>query len=85
MLVDQLTWSNTRQRSETKLNFMNIYGLKGLIKAMEVANNPADQYLLEFYRSLYQEQLDQIAKKVQEQLDQDNYFKSKSWNDYLSK
>jgi hypothetical protein len=72
---------------------MNIYGLKGLIKAMEVANNPADQYLLEFYRSLYQEQLDQIAKKVQQQLDQELnqeqknelYFKSKSWNDYLSK
>jgi hypothetical protein len=64
---------------------MTIYGLKGLIKSLEVANNPADQYLLEFYRSLYQEQLDQIAKKVKEQLDQDNYFKSKSWNDYLSK
>lgn len=64
---------------------MNIYGLKGLIKSLEVANNPADQYLLEFYRSLYQEQLDQIAKKVQEQLDQDNFYKSKSWNEFLAK
>ena len=64
---------------------MTIYGLKGLIKALEKENKPANKYLLEFYTSLYQEQLDQIAKKVKEQLDQDNYFKSKSWNDYLSK
>ncbi len=64
---------------------MTIYGLKGLIKDLEKENKPANKYLLEFYTSLYQEQLDQIAKKVQEQLDQDNYFKSKSWNDYLSK
>ena len=64
---------------------MTIYGLKGLIKSLEVANNPADQYLLEFYRSLYQEQLDQIADQVQKKLDQDNFYKSKSWNDYLSK
>lgn len=66
---------------------MTIYGLKGLIKALEKENKPANKYLLEFYSSLYQEQLDQIAKKVQEQLDQDqdNYFKSQSWNEYLSK
>lgn len=66
---------------------MTIYGLKGLIKALEKENKPANKYLLEFYKDLYQEQLDQIAKKVQEQLDQDqnNYFKSKSWNEYLSK
>jgi hypothetical protein len=72
---------------------MNIYGLKGLIKALELANNPGDQFLLEFYRSLYQEQLQQIADKVQKQLDQELnqeqknelYFKSKAWNDYLSK
>jgi hypothetical protein len=68
---------------------MNIYGLKGLIKAMEVANNPQDRYMLEFYKDLYNEQLDQIANKVQDQLNQeqknDLYFKSKAWNDYLSK
>jgi hypothetical protein len=64
---------------------MTIYGLKGLIKSLEKENNPANKYLLEFYSSLYQEQLDQIAKKVQEQLDQDNFYKSKSWNEYLSK
>jgi hypothetical protein len=68
---------------------MNIYGLKGLIKALELANNPGDQFLLEFYRSLYQEQLQQIADQVQKQLDQDQidqlYYNSKSWNDYLAK
>ena len=72
---------------------MTIYGLKGLIKALEQENKPADQYLLEFYRSLYQEQLQEIADQVQKQLDQELnqeqknelYFKSQSWNEYLSK
>ena len=48
---------------------MTIYGLKGLIKALEAENKPANKYLIEFYNSLYQEQLDQIANKVQNQLD----------------
>jgi hypothetical protein len=68
---------------------MNIYGLKGLIKALEQENKPANKYLLEFYQDLYQEQLQQIADKVQDQLDQDQkdqlYYKSKAWNDYLAK
>ena len=68
---------------------MNIYGLKGLIKALEQENKPANKYLLEFYTSLYQEQLDQIANKVQDQLDQEQknelYYKSKSWSEYLAK
>ena len=68
---------------------MTIYGLKGLIKALERENKPANKYLLEFYSSLYQEQLDQIANKVQDQLDQEQknelYYKSKSWNEYLAK
>lgn len=68
---------------------MTIYGLKGLIKALEKENKPANKYLLEFYKDLYQEQLDQIANKVQDQLDQDQkdqlYYKSKAWNDYLAK
>jgi hypothetical protein len=68
---------------------MTIYGLKGLIKALEKENKPANKYLLEFYKDLYNEQLQQIADKVQKKLDQDQqkelYFKSKSWNDYLSK
>lgn len=68
---------------------MTIYGLKGLIKALEKENKPANKYLLEFYKDLYQEQLDQIANKVQDQLDQEQkdqlYYKSKAWNDYLAK
>jgi hypothetical protein len=68
---------------------MNIYGLKGLINAMEKQNNPKDCYMLEFYKDLYNEQLQQIADKVQKQLNDDQkkdlYFKSKSWNDYLAK
>ncbi len=68
---------------------MTIYGLKGLIKALEKENNPANKYLLEFYQDLYQEQLQQIADKVQKQLDQDQqnnlFYKSKAWGEYLSK
>jgi len=68
---------------------MTIYGLKGLIKALEKENKPANKYLLEFYQDLYNQQLQQIADKVQEQLDQDQkdqlYYKSKAWNDYLAK
>jgi hypothetical protein len=68
---------------------MTIYGLKGLIRALEKENKPENKYLIQFYQDLYNEQLQQIANKVQEQLDQDQqkelYFKSKSWNDYLSK
>ena len=68
---------------------MTIYGLKGLIIALEKENKPANKYLLEFYKDLYNEQLQQIADKVQKQLDQDQqkelFYKSKAWNDYLSK
>jgi hypothetical protein len=68
---------------------MTIYGLKGLIKALEKENKPANKYLLEFYQDLYNEQLQQIADKVQEQLDQEQknelYFKSQSWSEYLAK
>ena len=64
---------------------MNIYGLKGLIKALEKENKPANKYLLEFYQDLYFEQLQEIADKVQKELDQDNFYMSKAWNEYLSK
>lgn len=68
---------------------MTIYGLKGLIKALEKENKPANKYLLEFYQDLYNEQLQQIADQVQKQLDQEQidqlYYKSKAWNDYLAK
>jgi hypothetical protein len=68
---------------------MTIYGLKGLIKALEKENKPANKYLLEFYKDLYNEQLQQIANKVQDQLDQEQknelYYKSKAWSEYLTK
>jgi hypothetical protein len=63
---------------------MNIYGLKGLIKALEKENSPANKYLLQFYKDLYQEQLQNIADQVTKKLDQD-YKDRKSWNDYLTK
>ena len=62
---------------------MNIYGLKGLIKALEKENSPANKYLLQFYKDLYQEQLQSIADHVQKKLEQDNKDK-KSWAEYLA-
>lgn len=68
---------------------MTIYGLKGLIKALEAESKPGNKYLIEFYNSLYQEQLNQIANNVQDQLNQEQknelYYKSQAWKDYLSK
>ena len=66
---------------------MTIYGLKGLIKALEKENKPANKYLLEFYNDLYQEQLKQIADQVTKELDQDqnNFYKSRNWIEYLAK
>ena len=70
---------------------MTIYGLKGLIKALEKENKLSNKYLIEFYNSLYQEQLQIIADKVKKQLDQDqnqdqdNFYKSKTWLEYLAK
>ena len=63
---------------------MNIYGLKGLIKALEKENSPANKYLLQFYKDLYQEQLQSIADQVQKKQEQDNKDK-KSWAEYLAK
>ena len=63
---------------------MNIYGLKGLIKALEKENSPANKYLLQFYKDLYQEQLQSIADQVQKKLDQE-YKDRKSWSEFLSK
>lgn len=62
---------------------MNIYGLKGLIKALEKENSLANKYLLQFYKDLYQEQLQSIADQVQNRLDQENKDR-KSWNEFLA-
>ena len=65
---------------------MNIYGLKGLIKALEKENSPANKYLLQFYKDLYQEQLQSIADQVTKKLNQDQEQKEKSsWAEYLAK
>ena len=61
---------------------MNIYGLKGLIKAMEIQNNPNDRYMLEFYKDLYNEQLQEIADKVKKELDEQT---KKSWFEHLAR
>ena len=61
---------------------MNIYGLKELINAMEKQNNPKDSYMLEFYKDLYNEQLQQIANKVQKELDEQT---KKSWFEHLAR
>jgi len=72
----------TVQRSKPKQNKMNIYGLKELINAMEKQNNPNDRYMLEFYKDLYNEQLQQIANKVQKELDEQT---KKSWFEHLAR
>jgi hypothetical protein len=62
---------------------MNIYGLKGIIKALQQENKAANKYLLEFYEALYQEQLQSIADQVAKKLDQENKDK-KSWDNFLA-
>ena len=61
---------------------MNIYGLKELINAIEKQNNPNDRYMLEFYKDLYNEQLQQIANKVKKELDEQS---KKSWFEHLAR
>lgn len=48
---------------------MNLYQLLAIIKKLEDEQNPANSYLLEFYRDLYQCELLLIADKVEKQLD----------------
>jgi hypothetical protein len=65
---------------------MNIYGLKGIIKALQQENKAANKYLLEFYEALYQEQLQSIADQVVKKLDQDQEKRNKqSWDEFLSR
>ena len=65
---------------------MNIYGLKGLIKALEQENKASNKYMLEFYKDLYQEQLQSIADQVVKKLDQAQEQRNKqSWDEFLSR
>jgi hypothetical protein len=61
---------------------MNIYGLKELINAMEKQNKPNDRYMLEFYKDLYNEQLQEIADKVKKELEIQS---KKSWFEHLAR
>ena len=64
---------------------MNIYQLKAIIKGLEQTNLPGDKYLIEFYKSLYLDQVQKITDQVKKKLDQDNFYKSRPWIEYLSK
>lgn len=62
---------------------MNLYQLLAIIKKLEDEQNPANSYLLEFYRDLYQCELLLIADKVQKQLDSNPM--NKALFEYLAK
>lgn len=62
---------------------MNVYQLLAIIKQLEAEQNPANDYLLQFYNDLYQCELIMIAEKVTKQLDREPI--TKYWFEYLAK
>jgi hypothetical protein len=62
---------------------MNIYQLLQIIKKLEAEQNPANDYLLQFYTDLYKCELQTIADKVTKELDQKQI--TKYWFEYLAK
>jgi hypothetical protein len=62
---------------------MNLYQLLAIIKQLEAEQNPANDYLLQFYTDLYKCELQTIADKVTKELDQ--LPMSKTWFEYLAK
>jgi hypothetical protein len=62
---------------------MNVYQLLAIIKQLEAEQNPANDYLLQFYNDLYQCELITIADKVTKQLDKEPI--TKYWFEYLAK
>jgi hypothetical protein len=64
---------------------MNLYQLKGIINSLQLENKESNKYLLQFYTELYQQQLQNIADQVRKELENESYFKSKTWLEYLSK
>ena len=62
---------------------MNLYQLLAIIKQLEAEQNPANDYLLQFYNDLYQCELIMIADKVAKQLDREPI--TKNWVEYLAK
>jgi hypothetical protein len=68
---------------QTKIKNMNLYQLLSIIKQLEEEQNPANEYLLQFYNDLYQCELITIANKVIKQLDSEP--NTKHWFEYLAK
>lgn len=62
---------------------MNIYQLLQIIKQLEAEQNPANDYLLQFYTDLYKCELQIIADKVTKELDRKPI--TKYWFEYLAK
>tara|TARA_R110002126_G_scaffold221284_1_gene366511 strand:- start:275 stop:463 length:189 start_codon:yes stop_codon:yes gene_type:complete len=62
---------------------MNLYQLLAIIKQLEAEQNPANDYLLQFYTDLYKCELQIIADKVVKQLDREPI--TKNWFEYLAK
>jgi hypothetical protein len=62
---------------------MNIYALKNKIKKLQAANDPKNRYWLIFLEDLYNKELEKIAHKVSQDLDQVKKDK-RSWNSFLS-
>lgn len=62
---------------------MNIYALKNKIKRLQAQNDPANKYWIEFLQDLYKKELEKIASKVIQGLDQDKKEK-RSWAEYLA-
>ena len=62
---------------------MNIYQLLAIIKQLEAEQNPANDYLLQFYTDLYKCELQTIADKVTNELDKQPL--TKYWFEYLAK
>ena len=62
---------------------MNLYQLLAIIKQLEAEQNPANEYLLQFYTDLYKCELQTISDKVTNELD--NQPLTKYWFEYLAK
>jgi hypothetical protein len=62
---------------------MNVYQLLAIIKQLEEEQNPANEYLLQFYTDLYNCEIKMIAEKVTKQLDREPI--TKHWFEYLAK
>ena len=62
---------------------MNIYALKNKIKKLQAANDPKNRYWLIFLEDLHNKELEKIAHKVSQDLDQVQKDK-RSWNSFLS-